>query len=212
MYDTSLAISGPIVKDKAFFFFSYDQQKRDFPGLSIFSSSTFLNLSTATHCNHCAWCGGADRQCAELPHSISGPVPRTGDQKLFLPKLDWTINDKNTMTVSYNRLRWNHPRPFQTIATNTRAIDNFGDDFVNIDAVNVRLASTLTSNLLNEFRMQWGRDNEVQFSQPPPVNRRTLLADVHHKPSFRMVSRSVCPSFSSARRFRMSAAGSLPIP
>src|SRR5688572_16174486 len=41
-------IGGPIVRDRAFFFFSYDQQKRNFPGLARFSSNTFLNLSTAT--------------------------------------------------------------------------------------------------------------------------------------------------------------------
>jgi hypothetical protein len=105
--------------------------------------------------------------------SISGPVPRTGDQKLFLPKVDWVINDKNTLTVSYNRLRWESPAGIQTQATNTRAIDNFGDDFVQIDSVNVKLASTLTPMLLNEFRMQWGRDNEFQFSQPPAPGEPT---------------------------------------
>src|SRR5262249_50021177 len=36
-------LGGPIVKDKLFFFFSYDQQKRNFPGLSIFGTPTFLN-------------------------------------------------------------------------------------------------------------------------------------------------------------------------
>ena len=30
-------IGGPIVKDKLFFFFSYDEQRRNFPGLGIFS-------------------------------------------------------------------------------------------------------------------------------------------------------------------------------
>ncbi|MFN0121885.1 MAG: carboxypeptidase regulatory-like domain-containing protein, partial [Blastocatellia bacterium] len=30
-------IGGPVVKDKLFFFFSYDQQKRNFPGLGIFT-------------------------------------------------------------------------------------------------------------------------------------------------------------------------------
>ncbi len=44
-------IGGPIVKDKAFFFFSYDQQKRNFPGLSIFGQNGFLNLSAATRTN-----------------------------------------------------------------------------------------------------------------------------------------------------------------
>src|SRR5688572_10233341 len=162
-------IGGPIVKDKAFFFFSYDQQKRNFPGLSIFSSNTFLNLPTATRNNLVArglTSAQVDNALSFL-QSLSGPVERTGDQKLFLPKLDWNINDKNTLTVSYNRLRWESPAGIQTQATNTRARDNFGDDFVEIDALNVKLASTLTPTLLNEFRFQWGRDNEFQFSQPP---------------------------------------------
>ena len=168
-------IGGPIVKDKAFFFFSYDQQKRDFPGLSIFSSNSFLNLSTATR-NAIIARGVSGAQIDSTLNflsSISGPVPRTGDQKLFLPKVDWTINDNNTLTVSYNRLRWESPAGVQTQATNTRAIDNFGDDFVAIDALNVKLASTLTPTLLNEFRFQWGRDNETQFSQAPAPGEPT---------------------------------------
>ena len=168
-------IGGPIVKDKAFFFFSYDQQNRDFPGLSIFSSSSFLNLSTANR-NALIARGLTSAQvdnALSFLQSISGPVARTGDQKLFLPKVDWVINDKNTLTVSYNRLRWESPAGVQTQATNTRAIDNFGDDFVNIDAVNVKLASTITPTLLNEFRMQWGRDNETQFSQAPAPGEPT---------------------------------------
>ncbi len=168
-------IGGPIVKDKAFFFFSYDQQKRNFPGLSIFSSNSFLNLSTANR-NSLIARGLTTAQIDNTLNflsSLSGPVPRTGDQKLFLPKVDWHVNDKNTLTVSYNRLRWESPAGIQTQATNTRAIDNFGDDFVEIDALNVKLASTFTSTLLNEFRFQWGRDNEFQFSQPPATGEPT---------------------------------------
>jgi Carboxypeptidase regulatory-like domain len=168
-------IGGPIVKDKAFFFFSYDQQKRNFPGLAIFSQGTFLNLSTTTRNNIIArgvTSAQVDNALSFL-QTLSGPVPRTGDQKLFLPKVDWVINDKNTLTVSYNRLRWESPAGVQTQATNTRAVDNFGDDFVQIDAVNVKLASTISPTFLNEFRMQWGRDKETQFSQPPIAGEPT---------------------------------------
>ena len=162
-------IGGPIVKDKAFFFFSYDQQKRNFPGLAVFGQNGFLNLSTANRNLLIArgLTGAQIDNTLSFLSTLSGPVPRTGDQKLFLPKVDWIINDKNTLTVSYNRLRWESPAGVQTQATNTRAIDNFGDDFVEIDALNVKLASTITPMLLNEFRFQWGRDNEFQFSQPP---------------------------------------------
>ena len=162
-------IGGPIVKDKAFFFFSYDQQHRDFPGLSIFSSPSFLNLSAAnrTLLTDRGLTSAQIDSTLSFLNSISGPLPRTGDQKLFLPKVDWRINDKHTFTASYNRLRWDSPAGIQTQATNTRARDNFGDDGVNIDALNLKLASTITPTLLNEFRYQWGRDNEFQFSQPP---------------------------------------------
>ncbi len=45
--------------------------------------------------------------------------------------------------------------------------DNFGNDFVRTDSLNLRLASTLSSKLVNEFRFQYSRDDETQFSQAP---------------------------------------------
>ena len=168
-------IGGPIVRDRAFFFFSYDQQNRDFPGLAVFGQNGFLNLTQANRDALIAR-GLTNTQINStlgFLATLSGPVPRTGDQKLLLPKVDWVINDKNTLTVSYNRLRWDSPAGIQTQATNTRAVDNFGDDFVQIDSLNAKLASTFSSTLLNEFRFQWGRDNEFQFSQPPIAGEPT---------------------------------------
>jgi outer membrane receptor protein involved in Fe transport len=190
-------IGGPIAKDKAFFFFSYDEQRRNFPGVSTFTALDFLNR--ADRCLLTAPAGAARTlaQCPVYPgttgsvnrnaslgtgkgltdaqidnaltflNSISGEVPRKGNQRLFLPKVDWNLNSKNTFTATYNRLRWNSPAGIQTQAINTRARDNFGDDGVNIDSLNLRLASTISNTLINEFRFQWGRDNEFQFSQPP---------------------------------------------
>lgn len=168
-------IGGPIVRDKAFFFFSYDQQKRNFPGLARFSSPTFLNLTTANK-NTLIARGLTDAQIDETTsflRSLTGEVERRGDQILFLPKIDWNINDRNTLTVTYNRLRWDSPNGIQTQATNTRARDNFGDDIVDIDWVTVKLNSTVTPTLLNEARFQWGRDKETQFSQPPQAGEPT---------------------------------------
>src|SRR6266480_259101 len=47
-YQFGGTVGGPIVKDKVFFFFSYDQQRRNFPGLSRFTDANFLN--TADRC------------------------------------------------------------------------------------------------------------------------------------------------------------------
>lgn len=186
-------LGGPIVKDKAFFFFSYDQQKRNFPGLSIFTQPDFLNRvdrtaltaplgAVVTGTGRTAGTGlaiGKGLTTAQVDAavnflaSISGEVPRRGDQRLLLPKLDWNINSANTLSMTYNRLRWESPAGIQTQATNTRAIDNFGDDFVNVDSFNTRLTSTISPTVLNEFRFQYGRDNEFEFSQPPAPGEPT---------------------------------------
>jgi hypothetical protein len=160
-------IGGPIVKDKLFFFFNYDGQRRDFPGLGVFSSSSYL-----TTVNRPALLakGLTDAQIdstLSFLTSLTGEVPRRGDQNTFLPKIDWNINDKNTFTATYNRLRWESPAGIQTQATNTLGRASFGDDFVQIDSLNLRLISTISPTLLNEARFQYGRDNEFQISQPP---------------------------------------------
>jgi hypothetical protein len=178
-------IGGPIVKDKAFFFFNYDGQRRDFPGLGVFSSASYLTTLTATNrtiltsplgvqvAGQPAGTVGRGLTNAQVDNTLSfltsltGEVPRRGDQNTFLPKFDWNINDKNTFTATYNRLRWASPAGIQTQATNTLGRASFGDDFVNIDSLNLRLISTLSSTLLNEARFQYGRDNEFEFSQPP---------------------------------------------
>ncbi|MDT5268473.1 MAG: hypothetical protein QOH49_659 [Acidobacteriota bacterium] len=189
-------IGGPIVKDKAFFFFSFDQQKRDFPGVATFSALDFLNR--ADTCALTATRGAAVNlaTCAAYPgtgnptrtgslatgkgltttqvsnalnflNGLTGEVPRTGDQRLFLPKVDWNINSKNTLTTTFNSLRWDSPAGVQTQAINQRARDNFGNDGVNIDWITFRLNSTLSNTLLNEARYQYGRDFEFQLSQAP---------------------------------------------
>ena len=168
-------IGGPIVKDKAFFFFSYDQQKRDFPGLAIFGTASLLNLSSAQRTTLTSR-GLSTTQINDalgFLTSLTGQVPRKGDQKIFLPKVDWNINKSNSFSVTFNRLRWNSPAGIQTQATNTRGRASFGDDFVSIDWVTLRLQSVLSPTLLNEARFQYGRDFEHQNSQSPLAGEPT---------------------------------------
>src|ERR1041385_8150891 len=42
-YQYGGTVGGPIAKNKAFFFFSYDEQRRNFPGVSQFTALDFLN-------------------------------------------------------------------------------------------------------------------------------------------------------------------------
>jgi hypothetical protein len=107
-------------------------------------------------------------------NSLAGTVPRRGDQRLILPKIDWQIDSRNIFTINYNRLRWDSPAGIQTQATNTRGKASFGDDYVKVDWGTARLVSTITPRLVNEFRVQIARDFEFQQSQPPaPGEPRT---------------------------------------
>src|SRR5882724_5537826 len=198
-YQFGGTVGGPIAKDKAFFFFSYDQQRRNFPGLSRFTASNFLNtadtclLTTALNAQTSnvlcpGLVTGSSRGTAAATNplttgkgltatqvntalsflnSLSGTLPRRGDNLIFLPKVDWHIGSNHVFTATYNWLKWDSPAGIQTQATNTLAKDNFGDDFVRARFLNLRLASTLSSKLVNEARFQYGQDFEYEFSQPP---------------------------------------------
>jgi outer membrane receptor protein involved in Fe transport len=160
-------IGGPIIKDRLFFFFSYDQQSRNFPGLAAFQNPNFLNTVNRTLLLSRGLTNTQIDNTLNFLNSLTGETPRKGDQTLFLPKIDWQINNNNLFSISYNRLRWESPNGIQTQAVNNRSRSNFGDDFVEVDSVNGRLQSTISSNILNEFRFQYGRDFESQFSTPP---------------------------------------------
>src|SRR5439155_6683453 len=79
-------IGGPIKKNKAFFFFNYDELRRNFPGLAIFSSPSYL-----TTVNSAATGAGLKAPTRALTdaqinsvlaflNSETGPVPRVGNQ------------------------------------------------------------------------------------------------------------------------------------
>jgi hypothetical protein len=166
-YQFGGTIGGPIVKDTLFFFFSYDEQRRNFPGIAIFSTPGYLNTVNRTTLTGRGLTSGQIDSALSFLNDQTGEVPRRGDQRLFLPKIDWNINSKNQFTATYNRLRWKSPAGVQTGATVTRDRAGFGDDIVEVDSLNLRLASTISNKLINEFRFQWADELNAQFAQTP---------------------------------------------
>ncbi len=160
-------IGGPILKDRLFFFFSYDQQKRNFPGLAAIRDPNYLNSANAATLTSRGITAAQTANTIQFLNSLTGETPRLGDQKLFLPKIDWQVNQNNLFSATYNRLRWKSPAGIQTQAVNFLGRRSFGDDFVNVDTTNLRLQSTLSANTLNEARFQYSRDLEFQTSQSP---------------------------------------------
>lgn len=203
---------GPLIKDKLFWYYTYDQHHRNFPGTAkanspsaFFSqpdaSLTGLNGSptcdlttgylsgsaTASASNYfsnytldsyactlaarqrlSSYEAGAAAYGAGLGNLLTdlGSVPRTGNQEVNMPKLDWQVNEKNHVSLLYNRLRWDSPGGVQTQATNNYAVDTFGTDFVKLDYGVAKWTTLLTSNISNEVLYQYGRELNDEGQQP----------------------------------------------
>lgn len=183
-------VGGPLVKDKLFLFVAYDWYRNNFPGTAVTSNPNvfFAAPSTTTLDTLAARMGfsgtTAQKEAQALAlyntdlaglNTLLGPVPRTGDQNIFFPKLDWVINTNNHASFSFNRMRWNSPAGIQTQPTVTRGVSSFGNDFVKETWGVAKLESMFTPNFGNELRFQYGRDFEFEFSQPPAAYEVTNL-------------------------------------
>jgi hypothetical protein len=164
-------IGGPVIKDKLFFFFSGDQQLRGFPAIAdsgtpgaVVAPLTAAELTTLSGRGVSA--AQANAGLAFL-QSLTGEVPRTGDQLILLPKIDWNFTSKHHVSVSYNRLRWASPAGVQTAGVVSRGIESFGSDYVKEDWGIARLTSSFSTAFTNELRYQIGRDFEFQIGQNP---------------------------------------------
>ena len=198
-------VGGPLIRDKLFFFYAYDQSRRNFPVVARstdpnellapssaqlpanetcsntqFTSST-LNYQTEGDYNACALsalynlnsfqAGSAYyQQGLKVINSFIGSAPRTADQVINLPKIDYQINDRNRLSLFYNRLRYSSTNGFYSQATVTNGIDDQGNDFVKEDFGIARLTSVLTNNIVNDGLVQYGRDFEYTLADNPAPN------------------------------------------
>ncbi len=174
-------VGGPIRHDKLFWFFAYDQYRRNFPGTARTAdatSGTTPELFAAPSAQQLATLAARTQTSVAVAKahyndilagldSMLGPVPRTANQYILFPKVDWDLNERNHLIFQYNRMRWNSPAGVQTAASNTYGIASFGNDYVSEDWAIARWNFFLTANLLNEARYQFGRDFESEFAQPP---------------------------------------------
>ncbi|HEX7289356.1 MAG TPA: TonB-dependent receptor [Candidatus Angelobacter sp.] len=197
------AVGGPIIKDKLFFFVTYDWFHHNFPGVAqvanpggptgFFAKPTCIGSNPWSSGNLCDAAsqvgtlaarvfGGNTVANAALVgdpinglwaqdlndlNTLLGQVPRTGEQNILLPKIDWNISSKHHASFSLNRMRWASPAGIQTAAAVTRGKADFGDDFVKDTWGVAKLNSYITPTLGNELRFQYGRDFEYEFSQAP---------------------------------------------
>jgi outer membrane receptor protein involved in Fe transport len=180
-------VGGPIIKDRLFFFLAFDRYHLDYPGTGMvtspndfFAVPSITSSTIKTLAQRLNGLGTGTPSPAQLDDALTkyndglaglltetGTTPRTGDQDILFPKLDYTINDKNHLSMELNRMRWWSPAGIQTQTPVTYAVASFGNDYV-ADTWGVgRLTTTVSPTLVNEFRFQYGRDFEWENPQTP---------------------------------------------
>jgi hypothetical protein len=172
---------GKIIKDKLFYFLSTDITRRNFPMVDSLVSPGVIDPVNQV------WVGcgapATPAQCAAINQVLPrffGAVPRTADNDLYFGRLDYNLNEKNTLSASFNFLRWYSPNGIQTglVSTSGSAINGNGNDAVRVRNGKFTLTTVASSSLLNLFRFGWDTDRQADDPNPSSLGAGLGLLDV----------------------------------
>lgn len=149
------SVGGAAKKDKLFYFLNYDGNRKVFP-ISYISTSTFPLACPAIVTS--AQCAAANGYLS----SLSGSYAREGVNDLAFGKIDYQINAANRLSTSFNWGDYHAPNAYNSSATvSNNSVTANGPIVSHIRFFIASLDTTITSNLVNNFRFQWGLDREV---------------------------------------------------
>jgi hypothetical protein len=160
------SIGGPISKDKLFFFGSYEQQRFRAPRQVLFGTLTNIVPTTLD---------AGQLAIYNYYRSIEDAFTQTNDAYAALGRIDWVINDMHRMNVRYSYSRNNALNAVSTgetalDPTTSRALSNNGTEKNRNNIVVAQFVSTLSSNLINELRFQWAREDRPRLSNTEEAN------------------------------------------
>ncbi len=171
------SVGGPIIKDRLFYFFTYDGFRR--VGKALYTDSNYIstvpstttappagtsssNTITPTQCPTTI----TSTQCLAainflITNSTAAPT-RFAKEDLFFPRLDWHISSRNDMFVDFNFANYqssygyNSSATFSNSSPSTNAPTYYHERF---------LVGGLTTQIgkasVNQVHAQWGRDLET---------------------------------------------------
>ena len=151
------SLSGPIRSNKLFYFVNYDQQIRNFPlviedltgALTSGKPTLPANPTAAQQAQYntdlTAFNAGVAFVLKQFPGGAPGNLQsRTMGNNIALGKVDYLINNSNTLSTFFNYMRSHGDRAIQTPIVLGNVGRN-GTDDVRIDSYNARLTTTFGS-------------------------------------------------------------------
>ncbi len=180
-------LGGPVVKNRDFFFFNYDGQRRRLPNPVFLGVPIPANLAA----------NPANAPAIQRLTSLLTPYTLAFDQDVFLVKNDWQISDQHRLSVRYNHQKFNGEG--LESSGNQIALEHSGVAQVKTDTVTASLSSVLSARWLNEFRFQFLRDDE-----PGIPETRGVETVLRHSGTTALIfgSSSISPRFANINGYQ----------
>ncbi|MES1260915.1 MAG: carboxypeptidase regulatory-like domain-containing protein, partial [Acidobacteriota bacterium] len=174
-HQAGASIGGPIVKNKLFYFFNGELQRRSEP---IVSSNVLTGTSTSGPFDSSlnlrpGACAASAAQCAAAASYIVSRIkpqliPRTSDINLLFGKIDYRPNDRNAISLSANYLDFRSPNGIQTqlSLSDGSAIGNNADTNVFDRTARAEWTFVATPTAVNSLRYGFFKDRQFDPASP----------------------------------------------
>jgi outer membrane receptor protein involved in Fe transport len=171
------SIGGPIIKDRLFYFFTYDGFRRVGKAL-YYNSNTITQTPTAenaggtiispTQCSPFITAALCSNAITFLINNTSAAPTRFQKQNLFFPRIDWHISKHNDMFVDFNGANFDSTygyspaNSFSNSSPTTNGPTSYHERFLVAG-----LTTQVSDRSVNQVHFQFGRDLETAGSNAP---------------------------------------------
>jgi len=178
-------VGGPIIKDKLFFFSSYEGTIRNFPLVSSLSNyPTIVNPTTGQLL--AGQCTATALQCANAQTflnriSIPSTISRSLHQNAGFARFDYRPSEKNSFSANFNLVNYSALHDGTSLAATTDGTGASGTDYnINTHVRNAHIAQTyiVSNSMVNELRFGFNADRRFQglpTDLAPPDNVHSSL-------------------------------------
>ena len=180
------SVGGPFIKDRLFFFFTYDGFRR--VGKALYYNNNNITLTptlgnsggtviSPTQCPTTITATQCNSAISFILNNAFAASSRFQKQNIFFPRIDWHINAKNDMFVDYNwanfdsTFGYNSSNTFNGSSPSTNGPTSYHERFLVAG-----LTTQVSSRSINQVHFQYGRDLETAGANaaPPSVGIGTF--------------------------------------